>query len=173
MAPVMAERILIAEEDDGLRRTLASKLRRHGVVVYEASDTDTAGLILNSNQVHVVVIGMAGFGNAGLDLLRSSKEMQPLANVILLVGKHQGSFAIQGMKLGAFRDAQLPIHFESLWEIICEALKTKKTNVRRSKRRKILNALPNIFAAVTFAEHGEFETAQEFENLGRSEPDEE
>lgn len=156
----MAERILIAEEDDGLREALASRLRRHGADVQEASDTATAAEIVNGSDIDVAVIGLVGFESDGLELLKMCRSNDPPAEVILLVGKHQGVLAIKGMRLGAFRDAQLPLHVESLQGIIQEACAAglKKRQIRK---RRVIGALSEIFAAVTFAEHGEFETAKE------------
>lgn len=127
----MTERILIAEEDDSLRKALVSRLRQGAADVQEASDTESAAEILSRNEIDVAVIGLAGFGSEGLDLLKMCLSIESPAQVILLVGKHQGALAIQGMKLGAFRDAQLPIHVESLKEIIREAY---EAGAKRSAR---------------------------------------
>ncbi len=166
----MAERILIAEEDDRLREVLAHRLRRLGADVQNASDTATAAEILNRNEIDVAVIGLVGFESDGLELLKICRLIKPPAEVILLVGKHQGSLAIKGMKLGAFRDAQLPIHVESLQEMIHEAYVTG-ANRNRQRKRSVAGALSDIFAAVTFAEHGEFETAKEISGHGRADND--
>ena len=168
----MAVRILIAEEDDGLRETLASRLRRRGADVQQASDTATAAEIVNRDKIDVAVIGLVGFHRDGLELLKMCRAIEPPAEVILLVGKDQGSLAIQGMKLGAFRDAQLPIHVESLHRIIQEAYAAGATR-QRQKKRSVARALSDIFAAVTFAEHGEYETAKEIGSQDPAEPDEE
>lgn len=157
----MAERILIAEHDDGLRETLASRLRHSGAYVQEASDTESAADILSRIEIDVAVIGLAGFGSAGLQLLKVCRLIQPPTEVILLVGKHQGSLAITGMKLGAFRDAQLPIHVESFREIIHEACQARRKRLGKKAKRRFLDAWPDIFAAATFAQHGEFETARQ------------
>jgi DNA-binding NtrC family response regulator len=76
------------------------------------------------------------------------------------VGKHQGALAITGMKLGAFRDVQTPIHFEALRDIIKQAYKARTKKKRKRAARRLIGAAPRIFAAITFAEHGEFETAK-------------
>ena len=168
----MAQRILIAEEDDRLRETLASRLKRRGTDLQEASDTATAAEILNRSQIDVAVIGLVGFDSDGLELLKICRAIRPPAEVILLVGKDQGSLAIEGMKLGAFRDAQLPIHVESLQEMIHEAHATGARR-RRRKKRSVVGALSEVFAAVTFAEHGEFETAKEISGRDPAKKDEE
>jgi len=161
----MAIRILIAEEDDDLRDALASRLRQPGDDVREASDTESAVDILNGNEIDVAVIGLEGFGREGLDLLKMCRSARYPAEVILLVGKHQGSLAIRGMKLGAFRDAQLPIHVESLREIVQEACEARAQRVHRKKRR-LRRRWSDVFAAVTFAEAGEFEVAKQFRDSG-------
>jgi DNA-binding NtrC family response regulator len=167
----MAERILIAEEDDGLREALAFRLRQGGNDVRDVSDTQTAAEILAHGQVDVAVIGLTGFENDGLELLKKARSAHRPPEVILLVGKHQGSLAIRGMKLGAFRDAQLPIHVESLRQMIREACRARRKKSSRKKRR-LIEAWPKIFAAVTFAEAGEPETAKELQGF-RSDEDEE
>jgi DNA-binding NtrC family response regulator len=156
----MAARILIAEEDDDLREALASRLRQPGNDVREASDTESAVGILSGNEIDVAVIGLEGFDREGLELLKMCRSARYPAEVILLVGKHQGSLAIRGMKLGAFRDAQLPIHVESLREIVYEAYEARVQKMHRKKRR-LRKRWSDIFAAVTFAEAGEFEVAQQ------------
>lgn len=159
----MVERILIAETDEGLREVLASRLRHAGADVREASDTEAAAEILSGNEIDVAVIGLVGLESEGLELLKMCRSIQSPPEVILLVGKHQGALAIKGMKLGAFRDAQLPIHVESLRKIIHEACRARTKEPRR-KKPGLLGGLSEIFAAVTFAEHGEFETARELQD---------
>jgi DNA-binding NtrC family response regulator len=156
----MAERILIAEEDDCLRESLASRLRRGGADVQEASDAAAAAEIINRSEIDVAVIGLVGFESDGLDLLKICRSIERPAEVILLVEKHQGSLAIKGMRLGAFRDAQLPIHVESLREIIHEAYAAGTKMPRRGKRHGV-GDLSETIAAATFAEHGEFQAAKE------------
>ncbi len=158
----MGERILIAEGDDGLREALAARLREEGATVFSASDVDTAIGIIGSNEVDVTLIGLPGFEKEGLRLLKACKSADQPSQAILLVGKHQGALAITGMKLGAFRDVQTPIHFEALRGIIKDAYKARKKNKKKLKRR-LIGAAPRIFAAITFAEHGEFETAKKMQ----------
>ncbi len=159
----MAERILIAEEDDDLREALAFRLRQGGSDVRDVSDTQTAAEILAHGQIDVAVIGLTGFENDGLELLKKARSAHRPPEVILLVGKHQGSLAIRGMKLGAFRDAQLPIHVESLRQMIREACRARRK--KASRKRRLIEAWPKIFAAVTFAEAGEPETAKELQGF--------
>lgn len=154
----MAGRILIAEQDDALREALVARMKSSGHDVFQAPDTETAAEIVNRERIDVAVIGLAGFENEGLDLLRLSRSIQSPPEIILLVGKHQGNLAIKGMKLGAFRDAQLPIHVESLQKIVQEAFEAGKG---QRKKSRIVGALSKIFAAGAFAEHGEYDTAKE------------
>lgn len=168
----MAQRILIAEEDDGVREALAARLRQGGAEVHEAADIESATEILGRKKIDAAVIGLAGFEHKGLDLLKICRAAKPPTEVILLVAKHQGSLAITGMKLGAFRDLQLPIHVESLREIIGQACRARAKSRRRKKKRRIFSALPDVFAAITFAEHGEFKTAEEIRKAKKEAEDE-
>jgi DNA-binding NtrC family response regulator len=166
----MVKRILIAEQDDGVREALAARLRKGGAVVYDASDADSASEVLSAAEIDVAVIGMAGFGSEGLHLLKLCRSFEPPTEVILIVDKDQGSLAITGMKLGAFRDVQAPVHVESLQEIIGQAYDVRRKERRRSKRR-VVSGLPKLFAAITFAEHGEFETAEQIREKGSATTD--
>jgi DNA-binding NtrC family response regulator len=78
------------------------------------------------------------------------------------------------MKLGAYRDVQTPIHLEELRDIIKQACKARKKKRRKRAARRFIGAAPRIFAAVTFAEHGEFDTAKKCldSDLERRENDE-
>ncbi len=156
----MAERILIAEENDGVREALAARLRQGGAGIYEAADTDSAAEILTADDIDVAVIGMSGFGDKGFRLLKMCRSAEPPTEVILIVGKNQGSLAITGMKLGAFRDVQAPVHVESLREIISQACAARRKARRRARKRR-LSGLPQLFAAIAFAEYGEHDTADE------------
>src|SRR5262245_21483968 len=91
-------RLLIVEDDDVLRETIARRFRRLGWAVTAAVDAAQA---LDSAATHtwdVALLDLQMPGLSGIDLLERLKERQPELEAILLTAHGSIETAIQAMK---------------------------------------------------------------------------
>jgi CheY-like chemotaxis protein len=102
-------RVVLAEDDEELRRMLGSALRRDGYDVSEARDGREALAVLRSAlafgsrepPIELVVSDVRMPGASGLDILAVARDMDPSLPVILMTAFDDGDVREQARWLGA------------------------------------------------------------------------
>lgn len=93
--------ILVVDDDEVLRMRLEKSFLRRGLVVYVASDFDTAIAQTNLHSPHLAVIDLKMPGKSGLQLLQQIKATSPDTKVVILTGYGSITNAVEAVKLGA------------------------------------------------------------------------
>jgi len=119
-------RILIADDHDALRRALARALTEAGHQVDEAPNGNFAIERLHEGAFDVVLSDLKMGGSDGLDVLRSSKALNPAAAVILMTAFGSVGTAVEAMKIGAFDYVQKPFEIEEMELKIEKALEMRR-----------------------------------------------
>ena len=112
-------RILIAEDDAQVRRTIESLLSDRGHEVTAVEDGRTALRALQENGLPGLVlcdIGLAGM--SGIDFLKIARERFPETPVILMTGDREVDTAIRAFRAGARDYLKKPINVQELLECI-------------------------------------------------------
>ncbi|MCG7499156.1 sigma-54 dependent transcriptional regulator [Vibrio sp. Of7-15] len=111
-------KVLIVEDDEGLREALVDTLALAGYEWVEADSAEQALLILKSQPVDIVVsdVQMAGMG--GLALLRSIKQHWPKLPVLLMTAYANIEDAVAAMKEGAIDYMAKPFAPEVLLNMV-------------------------------------------------------
>ena len=111
-------KVLIVEDDEGLREALIDTLELAGYEWVEADSAETALLILKKEPVDIVVsdVQMAGMG--GLALLRSIKLNWPNLPVLLMTAYANIEDAVSAMKEGAIDYMAKPFAPEVLLNMV-------------------------------------------------------
>ena len=111
-------KVLIVEDDEGLREALVDTLALAGYEWLEADCAEDALVKLKSNQVDIVVsdVQMAGMG--GLALLRNIKQHWPNLPVLLMTAYANIEDAVGAMKEGAIDYMAKPFAPEVLLNMI-------------------------------------------------------
>jgi two-component system response regulator FlrC len=94
-------RILIVEDDAGLREALNDTLSLAGYECLEADSGEKALLMLGQESVDLVVSDVQMGGISGLDLLQSMKTKYPKVPVLLMTAYARIDAAVEAMRLGA------------------------------------------------------------------------
>jgi DNA-binding NtrC family response regulator len=97
----MGARILVIEDDPGLRQMLALHFEDHGALVLTADDCAAGLAIAGQQPVDLVLLDQQLPDGEGIDLLPQLLALQPGAAVIMMTGQHDLDLAIQAIKLGA------------------------------------------------------------------------
>jgi two-component system alkaline phosphatase synthesis response regulator PhoP len=97
----MYERILIVEDEPGLRLTLGDRLRREGYLVETAEDGDEGLRRATAEPFHLLVLDVMLPGRSGFDVCRELRQAKILTPVLMLTARGQTIDKVTGLKLGA------------------------------------------------------------------------
>ena len=95
-------KVLVVDDEQGIRRILASNLRLDSHVVTDADSAAAAIALLAREDFDVVITDQKMPGGAGMDVLRAVQETSPATSVIFLTAVGTVELAVESMRLGAF-----------------------------------------------------------------------
>src|SRR6188474_3315062 len=107
-------RILVVDDHDSLRKGLVRALNNAGHDVEEAPNGTVAIERLQDSQFDVVLTDLRMGGADGMDVLRTTRSIQPSAAVILMTAFGSIHTAVEAMKIGAFDFVQKPFEIEEM-----------------------------------------------------------
>ena len=107
-------RILVVDDHDSLRKGLVRALANAGHDVEEAGNGTAAIERLQDSQFDVVLTDLRMGGADGMDVLRTTRSIQPSAAVILMTAFGSIHTAVEAMKIGAFDFVQKPFEIEEM-----------------------------------------------------------
>ena len=102
-------RILVADDEEGIREFIADALEMDGHSVVEAIDGDDAAAKLDRQSFALLVTDLKMPGRDGMALLRKVRAEQPDVEVVVLTAHGSIENAVEAMKRGAFEYLQKPI----------------------------------------------------------------
>jgi len=107
-------RILVVDDHDSLRKGLVRALGNAGHDIEEAPNGTVAIERLQDSQFDVVLTDLRMGGADGMDVLRTARQLQPNAAVILMTAFGSIHTAVEAMKLGAVDFVQKPFEIEEM-----------------------------------------------------------
>ncbi len=122
----MPIRILLADDDAGVRRVIQFKLKQRGFEVTTAENGASALTMLKRQEFDLLLTDMKMPGLNGIELLEQAKGIRPGLEVILITAYADVHQAVRAMKLGAFDYLTKPFEDDQLFVAIEKALKFKK-----------------------------------------------
>jgi len=121
--------ILIIDDDEGMRDTLAAILRRDYRVLRAASGE--AGLALFDREtVDVILLDVRMPGMSGFEVLRQVKDTQRLVEVIVISAITDVETAVQAMKLGAYHYITKDFEYDAVLSLVRNASERLELNRR-------------------------------------------
>src|SRR5678816_1377406 len=102
-------RILVADDEPGLREFIADALALDDHVVVPAADGKAAAKLLDERGFDLVITDLKMPGLDGMAILRKVRAEQPEVEVIVLTAHGTVDTAVEAMKLGAFEYLQKPL----------------------------------------------------------------
>jgi len=105
-------RLLLVEDEEAFRTTLASRLRRRGFDVVDVESGYRALETAKKETFDVAIIDVEGM--EGLETLREMKKISDLVEVIMLTEDASVESATEGMRLGAFDYMMKPFDIKDL-----------------------------------------------------------
>jgi len=114
-------RLLLVDDEDEFRQTIAKRLAKRGLASDQAVDGNECLSILEKKAMDVVVLDVKMPGMTGIEVLRNIRNKYPKTEVILLTGQATASDGVEGIKSGAFDYLTKPIELEHLFNKILQA----------------------------------------------------
>ncbi len=118
--------VLIVDDEDDFRETLAARLRRRGLVVRDAESGRRCLDLMGQAAFDVVILDVKMPGTDGIEVLEEIKKRRPFVEVILLTGHGSVEAGIEGMKLGAFDYVMKPTNIDELLHKVRQAYERKE-----------------------------------------------
>src|SRR5690349_20244160 len=108
MPPCMA-RILVADDEQGVRAFLADALAAAGHDVVEAEDGEAAWRKLEAEAFDLLLTDLSMPRLSGMDLVRRARREHPEVAVVVLTAHGSITGAVEAVKLGAFDYLEKPL----------------------------------------------------------------
>lgn len=122
----MKGRILVVDDEEGIRDTLRLILEYEGYEYIEAADGTSALSLLTEEKPDLLLLDIKMPGMDGLELLRRLKEEGIDTQVVVISGHGTIATAVEATRLGAFDFLEKPLEREKLLLVIRNALKQKR-----------------------------------------------
>jgi DNA-binding NtrC family response regulator len=128
-----APRILVVEDEAGIRLALSGLLRREGYEVIQCESGADALAQLGNSAFDFVLTDLAlGEGPSGLDVMRFAKERQPETPIVMITAHGSEKIAVDAMKLGAEDYVPKPFDNDEIRLVVRRAL--ERTQLARENR---------------------------------------
>ena len=115
--------LLIVDDDDLLRETLAKRFTRQGMIVSTAASMAAALTAVQAKRLDVALLDVNLPDGDGIDLLRNIRRIQPELEALMLTAHSSVESAIEAMKQGAydyltkpFPLPELELHIQKAYE---------------------------------------------------------
>jgi nitrogen regulation protein NR(I) len=126
----MADRVLVVDDEQSLRKVLAATLQREGYEVTVCAEGEEALQALDRDGADVVVTDLVMPKMDGLTLLRRATARHPDVPVIVITAHGRIDSAVEAMKAGAFDFLAKPFEHAELKAIIAKAARQSDYNAR-------------------------------------------
>ena len=128
-------RLLVVDDEEGVRTFLADALGDAGYAVAQAADGEAALALLSKTSFHVVLTDLRMPGVDGMALLQTIRRESPDTEVIVLTAHGSIENAVEAMKQGAFDYLQKPISSPTALRLtVARALERHRLRAREEIR---------------------------------------
>ncbi|HXH27608.1 MAG TPA: sigma-54 dependent transcriptional regulator [Candidatus Polarisedimenticolia bacterium] len=120
------DRVLIVDDERGMRDFLSIMLKKEGFAVLQAESALRASEIIARGEFDLVVSDIAMPGQSGLEVLRQVKAANPDIPVIMITAYASTESAVEALKLGAYDYIIKPFDVEELKVVVRNALERRR-----------------------------------------------
>jgi two-component system nitrogen regulation response regulator NtrX len=157
---VAAERILIVDDEPGVRSALESILGDEGFVVASAESAEAGLALFDERLWDAVLLDVWLPGMDGLEALTRMKERRPDIEVVMISGHGTIDTAVRATKLGAFDFVEKPLSLERTLLVLRNALRQRRLERHNRKLLEHLVRQNEILGRSAAAERLRREVAQ-------------
>lgn len=128
-------RVLLVDDDEGIRKGYSRALRKLGFAVETAADGQEGVKRLSDGAFDVIVSDLSMPKMGGLAFLRAVRQYDLDVPVVLMTGEPDLATAVEALEYGAFRYLAKPVDLDKLGEIVRRAASMHR--MARLKREAI------------------------------------
>ncbi|QRK07483.1 sigma-54-dependent Fis family transcriptional regulator [Archangium violaceum] len=141
----MKARVLVADDDAGVRYTLRGLLEDDGFEVEEVGDGEAALQRLAAEPpVDLVISDLRMPKVDGMELLRRGRALSPVPRVILITAHGSERHAVEAMKLGALDYFRKPFEVDDVLAVVRRALGTLRLEAENERLAGEVNLLRSL-----------------------------
>ena len=129
------ERVLVVDDEAGIREAIRQILEYEGMVVKTASSGGEAITLHPEFKPQVIFLDVKMAGLDGLDTLARIKALTPPAQVVMISGHGSIQTALEAVRRGAFDFLEKPLDSDRLLVTLRNALATSALKVENAKLR--------------------------------------
>lgn len=134
-------RILLVDDEEGIRFTLGCLLKKEGYQVdVAAGHVDAIGHIQKANY-DLAFVDIMLAGESGIDVLHDIKAISPATRVVIFTGRPEVKTAAEAVRMGAFDYITKPIQPKTLLSVTLLALTSKRMRDDKEQYRARLDAI--------------------------------
>ena len=137
----MKAKILIVDDEEGIRFTFKKFLKAEDYYVATAKDYEEAMSFISEIDFDLIFADIILRGKSGIDVLREIKDRKLISPVIMITGYPNIDTASEAVRLGAFDYIPKPIQKDNLFHCIDVALQHKSVIEEKEKFRTNLEAI--------------------------------
>ena len=155
--------VLLVDDEKEFVDVMKDRLELAGYTVTACYDVEQALKEVQDEEYDVAIIDLIMPDTDGITAMHRIKIIRPLMECIVLSGQGTLRMAVESMKQGAFDFLEKPCEHKVVTQIIDEACARKHEQDNRIRRAasKVYSRLEQAMVGVTFAESGQFDTANE------------
>ncbi|HEY7559518.1 MAG TPA: sigma-54 dependent transcriptional regulator [Candidatus Binatia bacterium] len=110
----MAGTVLVVEDQDSARESLAELLRGEGYEVHEAADGRMGIDLIDKHDLDIILTDLMMPGADGIEVLKHAREVSPQSVIILMTAHASVETAVEAIRLGAQDYMLKPLIFEDV-----------------------------------------------------------
>ncbi len=141
------ERLLVVDDEEGIRSFIAAALKTEGLDVQTAADGQLARELLDQSSFHLMITDLKMPRMGGMELLRHARATAPEMEVLVLTAHGTVETAVEAMKLGAFDYLSKPLSSPvELRLVVQRALEHRRLREHRQRTRAQGPGVPTLVA---------------------------
>jgi len=122
----VSNKVLIVDDEDGIRRAVADVLSDEGYTPVLASDASEALRAVEAHQPDLVLLDIAMPGRDGVHVLDELRSVWPHVPVVMMSGHGSIETAVRTTKLGAFDFLEKPLSYDKLLLCVSRAIEASR-----------------------------------------------
>jgi putative nucleotidyltransferase with HDIG domain len=167
----MADRILVAEDEEPIRKIIVSMLRTANFECHEAADgLEALALLESGNEFSLVLSSLMMPNLDGMGLLERIKDKYPDIPVVIVTSLYKTSVVLTAMRNGAYDYLLKPFDREQLLNSVSRALENRRLKLENRNYQKNLESLVEARTAQLQAAMGSLDRSHDMtlESLGEA-----
>lgn len=139
--PTTVEPILILDDEEAIRQSVADSLQSAGYSVEQASSVQTAIAMLGTKKWSLILTDLLMPGTNGFSLLEYVRRSHRDIPVVMVTGVNDISVALEAIRMGAYDYLPKPFQREQLVAVVARALEKRRLELENLAYKNELESL--------------------------------